>query len=201
MELKQILAFCEKYGIAPNELLLFQIILLTQEGDDPEIVKDYFSMRTCSRGNARDMLVKLQDCSLINKSFKIPEAGSTIDPYDIPLNKNVIKDFYKCSFDMGKELWETYPQFGLINNVTVGLRTISDKDNEIEDFYRRYGKEISWSPEKHQYIIDLINWGKENNVINCSISKFVRNHKWEELESLKNGENGANINYNSMKLL
>ena len=27
------------------------------------------------------------------------------------------------------------------------------------------------------------------------------NDKWEELEALKNGDNGANVNYNSIKLL
>ena len=195
------MAFCNKYKIAPNELLLFQILLLTQEGDDSELIKDYFYLDVCSRGSIIDMLTKLQLAGLVNKSFKIPKAGSSIDPHTIPLNKNVVKDYYKSAFELGIELWETYPQFGLVNNVTVGLRTISDKDDSIEDFYRRYGKEIGWSPEKHQEILELVKWAKENNIINYAISKFVRNHKWEELEALKNGDNGANVNYNSMKLL
>ena len=195
------MAFCNKYKIAPNELLLFQILLLTQEGDDSELIKDYFYLDVCSRGSIIDMLTKLQLAGLVNKSFKIPKAGSSIDPYTIPLNKNVVKDYYKGAFELGIELWETYPQFGLVNNVTVGLRTISDKDDSIEDFYRRYGKEIGWNPEKHQEILELVKWAKENNIINYAISKFVRNHKWEELEALKNGDNGANVNYNSIKLL
>ena len=84
LEIKQQIAFCEKYGIAPNELLLLQILLLVQEDDAPEIVKDYFYLRTCSKGNTREMLIKLQDCGIINKSFKIPEIGEYIDPHSIP---------------------------------------------------------------------------------------------------------------------
>ena len=60
---------------------------------------------------------------------------------------------------------------------------------------------IFGNPEKHQEILELVKWAKENNIINFSISKFVRNHKWEELEALRNGDNGSNVNYNSMKLL
>jgi hypothetical protein len=80
------MAFCNKYKIAPNELLLFQILLLTQEGDDSELIKDYFYLDVCSRGSIIDMLIKLQLAGLVNKSFKIPKAGSSIDPHTIPLN-------------------------------------------------------------------------------------------------------------------
>lgn len=200
LELKQQLVFCEKYGIAPNELLLLQIILLAQEEDAPEIVKDYFYLRTCSRGNIRDMLIKLQDCGIINKSFKIPEVGAAIDPHDITLNKNVIKDYYKCSFELGKELFETYPQFATINGNVVGIRSISKKYDSLEDFYRAYGKTIGWKPEKHEEIIELVNWGKENNVINCTLANFIIDRKWSELEALRNGEI-ANIDFNAVKLL
>lgn len=201
LTLEQHLHFCDKYLITPNELLLLEIILLHQEGDAPEIVYNYFNANTDARGMVRSMLERLQHVGIITKSYKIPEKGGRLDLDDITLNKVKVKDFYKCSYDLGIELWETYPQFGLINGVTVGLRTIADKDNDITDFYRRYGKEIGWNPEKHQHIIDLIKWANENNIINCSIAKFVKNHKWEELEALKNGENGSNINYNAMRLL
>lgn len=200
LELKQQIKFCEKYGIAPNELLLFEIILLSQEDDCMDIVKDYFMLRACSKGSVRDMLVKLQDCGLIKKSFKIPEIGQSIDPNDIPLNMNVIKDYRKSSFELGKELFEVYPQFGLINGYNVGIRSVSKKFDSLEDFYKFYGKSIGWNIEKHNYIIDLVNWGKENNCINCSLCNFVIDRKWDTLEAIKEGDVGT-VNINAIKLV
>lgn len=200
LELKQQLAFCQKYRIAPNELLLLQIILLTQEGEEPELAKEYFYLDVCSRGKISDMLIKLQETGIINKSFKLPELGSSIDPNDIPLNKNVIKDYYKCSFDMGKELFEIYPQFGMINGQPTGIRSVSKKFNSLEDFYCFYGKTIGWNPNKHNSIIELVNWGKDNNVIVCTLCNFVIDHKWEELEALRNGDL-ANVNFDAVKLV
>lgn len=199
LELKQQLAFCEKHGIAPNELLLFQVILLMQEGDYPEIVSDYFQLRTCSRGSTREMLVKLQDCGIINKSFKIPETGS-IDPHIIPLNKNIVKDYYKCSFELGKELFDAYPQFTTINGNVTSIRSISKKYDSLEDFYRAYGKIIHWSPEKHAEIIELVEWGKENNVINCTLANFIIDQKWLALEAMRNGDLGT-VNLDAVKLV
>lgn len=198
LELKQQLVFCEKYGIAPNELLLFQIILLTQEDDDPEIVKDYFMMRTCSKGNVRDMLVKLQDCELINKSFKIPEKGTTIDPHKIPLNKNVVKDYYKCSFDLGKDLFDNYPLSAVVNGTEYKLRRVSKKFDSLEDAYRAYGKAIGWNPNTHKKVIELIKQGISNNYQFTTLCDFIVDKDWLNIEALTTD---GILNNSNMKLL
>ena len=109
-----------------------------------------------------------------------------------------MKDFYKCTFDLGKELWDTYPLFGIVNNTQVGLKSVSKKFDTIEDFYRFYGKTIRWKPETHNHIIELVKWANEHNILCTTIANFVIDHKWEELEALKN-EGG--VNYDSMRLL
>ena len=151
-----------------------------------------------------EYLEKVDKLLEVNKSRFVLAVAAAKRAHELeegqePLNKNKVKQFYKCSFELGKDLWDIYPQFGLVNGNTVGLRAISDKDDSIEDFFKRYGKEIHWNPEEHQRIIDLVNWAKETNIINYTISKFVRNHKWEELEALKNGDTG--YNYDVVKLL
>ena len=93
--LEQQLIFCEKYSINPSELTLLEILLLAQEGDYPEIVNLYFTSRMCARGNTRELLSGLQDAGVISKSYKIPEKGQTFNPLDVPINKNLVKDFYK----------------------------------------------------------------------------------------------------------
>ena len=195
------LIFCEKYGICPNELLLLEIILIAQEGDDPELVKNYFMTSPCARGSVKDSLQSLLIKGVINKTYKLPPIGTTLKLEEIPINKNLVKDFHKSSFEIGKELFETYPMFGIINGSTVGLRSVSKKFDTLEDFYRFYGKTIKWNKQTHDHIIELIEWAKENtNYICCTLANFVIDKKWLELESLKNGEIG-NVNLDAIKLV
>ena len=72
-------------------------------------------------------LIYLQNIGIILKRYKIPNKGEKLDIYDIPINKNFIKDFYKSSFEMGKELFETYldtyvfpTQSTLPNKIIIG---------------------------------------------------------------------------------
>lgn len=200
LELLQQIRFCAKYKITPNELLLLEIILIAQEGDSPEIVKEYFSSDIRARSSTFKSLENLQESGIILKSYNIPKQGQTLNVLEIPFNKNIIKDFYKSSFEIGKELWEIYPQFGIINGATVGIRSISKKFDSPEDFFRYYGKSIRWKPDKHKHILELVEWGKENNIINTTLANFIIDKKYEELEALRDG-NIANINFNAVKLI
>lgn len=201
MNLDHQLIFCEKYSICPNELLLLEIILIAQEGDDPELVKKYFMSSPCARGSVKDNLVHMLNKGIINKSYKLPNVGEQLDLNIIPLNKNIIKDFYKASYDIGKELFENYPMFTTINGCTVSLRGISKKFDSLEDFYRFYGKTIRWKPDMHKHIMELLQWAKDNtNFINMSIANFVIEHKWEEIEALQKGDI-ANVDFNAIRQL
>ena len=178
--------------------MLLEIILLAQEDEDPEIVQLYFQSKV--KGNLSEQLTKLQEVGVINKSYKLPKKGERLDLYDIPINRNLIKDFYKCSFELGKELFEEYPQFGFINGQAVGIRGVSKKFDSLEDFYRFYGKTIRWKQETHNHIIELVKWANENNILCISLCNFVIDHKWEELEALKNGDL-ANTNFEAIKVV
>ena len=188
--------FRNKYNIDDNALTLLEILLIAQEEEDNELVKLYFT----TTKNIRTNLIALQDAGIILKSYKIPEKGKGLDIYAIPINKNVTKDFYKSSFDMGKELFDAYPQFTTINNNVVGIRSVSKKFNSLEDFYRFYGKSTRNKPELHKYILDLIEWGKEHDVIATTLANFVIDQKWTELQALKDGDI-ANVNYDAVKIV
>lgn len=196
----QQLQFCEKHGITPNELLLLEILLIGQEDDDPEIVKYYFTSPICSRGKTTELLQNLQDSGIINKSYKVPQPGTKFDLYDVPINKHIVKDFYRASFEMGKELFEAYPMFGIVNNNQVGIRSVSKKFDSLEEFYNFYGKTIRWKPEVHNHILELIEWGKERNVICTTLANFIIDQRWNELEALKEGTM-SNINFDAIKLV
>lgn len=189
-----------KYHLTPNELFVIRILMLAREEDDSYLFK-YLSIPEDSREDFRVTLVNLQDKGIINKSYKIPAKGDNFDPSKIDFNKNFIKCFYKDSFEMGKELFETYPMFGNINGCVTSIRGISKKFDSLEDFFRVYGKSIKWNPETHNEIIELVKWAKDNTqFIQFSLATFVVDRKWEELKALRDGDL-TNINYNSIRML
>lgn len=198
LNLEQQLKWCDTYKITPNELTLFEVLLLLQEDDDPELVKFYFELTEQSRGQLRELLFRLQESGLINQSFKIPEKGSSINPYDIPLNKTKIKQFYKSSFELGKDLYDNYPLSTVVNGIEYKLRRISKKFNSLEDAYIRYGKAIGWNPEKHERILELIKQGIENNYNFTTLDDFIVDNDWLNLEAIS--KDGI-INNSNMKLL
>ena len=198
LELKQQILFCEKYKLDANQLLLLEIILIAQEGDDAEIVQLYFQAK--AKGSLLNNLIKLQEVGVILKSYKMPGKGERLDLNTIPINKNLVKDFYRCSFELGKELFEIYPQFATINGNPVGIRSVSKKFDSLEDFYRFYGKTIRWKQETHDHIIELVKWARENNILCVSLCNFVIDHRWDELEALRNGDL-ANTNFDAIKVV
>lgn len=191
----------EKYRITSDELLFLTVLLLLQDGEgDYTFISQYLNLPTDCRNGIRESLISLQNKEIITKAYKIPNVGEKFIPEDVTINKNFVKNFYRCSFDIGKELFEAYPMFGIINGEPVGIRSVSKKFDSLEDFYRYYGKTISWKPEKHEYIIELVNWAKEKNLLVTTLANFVIDHKWEELEALRNGEI-ANIDFNAVRQL
>ena len=149
--------------------------------------------------NARDILKRLQKVGIINK-YDIPEPGEPFEPGEIPINKVFLKNFYKSSFELGEELYNTYPQWGVIDGSAVALRGVATKFNSMEEAYFAYGKAIKWDPNTHKEIIELVKWAGDHNLICKSLAKFIIDKSWEDLKSLKNGDK-VNINYDSMRLL
>ena len=198
--LEEQVVMLDKYKIDSNELLFITVILLIQERDTNPYINLYFSLPVECRGNIRDLLNSLQRKQVITKEYKIPPSGTKFIPEDIIFNKNFIKSFYKGSFWIGKELFENYPMFCNINGCPTSIRSVSKKFDSLEDFYRFYGKSINWNPTTHEQILDLIKWGSENNVINCTLCNFIIDRKWEVLEAMRNGEMG-NTNFDAIRLV
>lgn len=180
--------------------MFIRTLLLLQDEENEGLFKSYIESLYENGIKTREVILSLQNKGIILKSYKVSNEGEAFDPYSIPLNKNFIKNLYRCSFEMGKELFEAYPQFGIIGTSTVPLRTVAKKFDSLEEAYFRYGKSIRWNEEKHNQIIELVRWAKDNNVINCSLASFIINQGWIDLEALKNG-NGANVNFDAIKLV
>ena len=190
----------DKYGLTPNELLLVRVVLILQDNNEEELFQNLMVTLKHINLPLREVLVQLQKKEVILKSFKIPNSGEKFDPYSIPINKNFIKTLYKSSFEMGKELFDSYPQFGSINGNVVPLRTVAKHFDSLEQAYFKYGKAIGFNPEKHKVIIELTKWAKDNNILNCSLSSYIINNGWLDLQAMKDG-NTANFNVDAIKLI
>ena len=194
------ISLLSKYRITPNELMTIRTLLILQNEDNEELFKNYIELLHNCNINLRSVFLCLQEKGIILKTgFKVPNEGEAFDPYSVPFNKSFIKTLYKCSFELGKELFEEYPQFGSVQGNVVGLRSVSRKFDSLEDAYFKYGRSIGWNLERHNYIIELVRWAKEHNIINYTLASFIIDQRWLELQALKDGE--GNINYESVKML
>lgn len=200
LNLEEEIALISKYRISPNELMLVRTLLIMQEEGNEDLFKNYIeSLYECGV-KLREILLCLQEKGIILKSFKVCKEGEAFDPYSIPFNKAFTKALYKCSFELGKELFEEYPQMTIINGSMVTLRGVSRHFNSLEDCYFRYGKNIRWNEERHKYIIELVKWAKEHDLIKQSLSSFVINNAWLDLEAIKNGDS-VNYNFDTIRAL
>ena len=196
--LEEQIAILSRYNINSDELLFITVILLIQEGDENPYINLYFSLPSSCRGSIRDLLISLQEKQVITKEYKIPPTGATFTPEDVTFNKNFIKTFYKGSFWIGKELFEIYPISTIVNGIEYKLRRVSKKFDSLEDAYRAYGKAISWKPDVHRNIMQLIEWGKHNNYQFTTLDSFIVDNDWLNIEAMK--DNGS-LDANTVKML
>lgn len=169
LNLEDEIGILNKYRVTPNELMLIRTLLLLQDEDNEDLFKLYIESLYNSGIKLRECLVSLQDKGVILKSYKIPLEGESFNPYSIPFNKVFIKNLYKCSFELGKELFEEYPQITTINGNLVTLRGVSKHFNSLEECYFKYGRSIGWDIDRHNNIIELVKWAKEHDLIKQSL--------------------------------
>lgn len=200
LTLEEEVSILDKYRLVPTELFLIRVLLILQDDGDEELFIRYIRTLKQAGINLRNILINLQEKEVLLKSCKIAKEGEEFDPHSLQLNKNFIKNLYKCSFTLGKELFEEYPAFAVINNSYTSLRGVSKHFNSLEDAYIKYGKSIKWNPEIHQEIIELVRWAKEHNMLNMSLGSFIVNNGWHDLKAIMNGDAG-NINFDSIKSL
>lgn len=201
LTLEQEISILDKYRLTPTALMFLKTLLILQDDGNEEPFKSYFELLHNCGVKICDVISYLQDKEIILKSYKAPQNdGDKFDPNVIPINKFFIKNMYKSSFELGKELFEEYPQFTNIDGNVVGIRSVSKRFNSLEEAYFKYARAINNNPEIHNHIIQLIKWGKDKDLIKYTLSSFIIDRRWLELEALKDGSI-SNIDYESIRLL
>jgi hypothetical protein len=181
--------FMIKYQLTPDEFFLMKLIFFAQEGQEQYISQ--FANECGFERSIREILTSLQNKGVINKSYVIPQAGEVFNPQDVDFNKNVLNQFFQHSQDLGMELFEAYPPFTIINGKTFSLRNISKNFKDLDDMCWNYGRAIRFSQQKHEEIMELLEFGKENNLIHSGISDFILSQGWLALQVYKDEDMGV----------
>lgn len=184
----------EQYNINPSELFTIKAILLAQD-EDYEYLQRYVQII-----DLKTMLESLQNKGIILKSYKIPNKGEQFIADDVKFNQNFIKRYYKASFKLGEELFNTYPQFITISGISYNARRVSKKFNDLEEAFQKYGKAIKHNPDVHNQILENIKWGIDNSYNFTTLDDFIADRSWLALEAYRNG-NGINVNTEAIKMI
>lgn len=92
-----------------------------------------------------------------------------------------------------RELVENYPKFFIKDNVNYPL--VLGNEHELSYLYNA---KIYNDIDLHNEILELINYGKKNNLINFSIQKFIESKFWIALKEHRDKEiNTENIDFNN----
>ena len=185
------------YKLNPTELFAIKVILLAQDGE----YKYLQQFNEILNGQLRLILESLQSKGIIIKAYKIPKEGTSFIPEDVQFNQNFLKKFYRSAFEMGEELFYTYPQSTVVNGVLYNLRSVSKRFDSLEAAFQKYAKIIKNSPELHQQIIDDIKWGIKNDYAGfTTLDRMIIDRGWENLHAIRMGE-GTNINLEATQLI
>jgi len=183
-------------GLTPTELFVLRLLLLAVD-DEPKYLVNYISNVREGKAIFRQVLESLKEKKVILSSFKVPCEGETLNYKNIPFNKNFMKSYIRESNEIGKELFDAYPPFININGKLCSIKNFTKANlYSFEEFCLYYGKAIKNASATHERVIEALEFGKENNLINYSIIEFIASRKWEYIQG------SGNINgYNNSELL
>ena len=190
------LILMKEYKLNYNELMCIKVILLAQDGEYNYLQQ----FNEILDGGLRLLLETIQSKGIILKSYKIPKTGSPFSPEDVQFNQNFLKKYYRSAFEMGEELFYTYPQSCTVQGQVFNLRTVSKHFDSLEQAFQKYAKSIKNNPEIHQEIINNIKWGIENGYNFTTLDRFIIDRGGEALKAFREGDS-ININLEATQLI
>lgn len=172
-------------GISAEEWLFVQLLLLQEEGDENSLYRYFTQAKKDSI--PRELLESLKEKNIIQSTYEIPKAGERLDPTKILLSKSFFNTYFRESTELGMDLLRVYPAFITSGNKSFPMKNIAKHYHSFEAFALAYGKAIRFSKKKHNEIVTLVEWAKENGAIHFSLPEFVISRKWDVLEEIKEG--------------
>lgn len=185
--------------LTPTELFILRLLQLAIDGDS-SLLSSYLTGISNGKELLRQVLESLKEKKVILSTFKIPSEGEVLNFKNIQFNKNFMKMYIRESNEIGKELFDAYPPFININGKMCSIKNFTKAGLfTFEEFCLYYSKAIKNASITHEKVMEALEYGKENNLINFSILEFIASHKWVEIEYIRDS---GNVNgYNNSELL
>ncbi len=172
-------------NLTPTELFVLRLLFLAAEGD-VKFLTNYINNTSNGKQVLKSVLISLHDKGVINKDFKLPEEGESLNLKSIPFNKNFLKKYIKESNEAGKEFFELYPSFVNIKGRMCSIKNFTKANLfTLEDFCQYYNKSIKFSGATHERVMKALRFGIENDLIHYSIIEFIASMKYFELEVIE----------------
>lgn len=203
------LELCDKYKINPCMLTFLKLFVIgPTEISEKTIAAEFMknSSKFCKimglyytklpKKNTKEYKEYTEKLANLKKNIVIPLVEKNIlvgpgDPLNVrvdldhyEINPKFLKDFELNIYGMPSQLFDIYPRTIRINDSSFLGKNVSAE--EIGELYIR---NINNCEKKHQEILELIEWGKNNNNIGVGLKKFVEIKYWETLQELKEGGN------------
>lgn len=189
LSIQEEITICIDSGLTPTELFIIRLLFLAIEGESNPLI-NYISNISDGKKLLRIVLSSLLDKKIINTTYTVPAEGEQLDVKKIPFNKIFLRKYIRESNDVGKEFFDAYPPFINIGGKLCSIKNFTKANLfSLEDFCRFYNKSIKYSGVKHEFIMEMLEYGKEHNLINYSIIEFIASQKYNEISYIINSGN------------
>lgn len=189
LSIEKEIEFMNRYQLTADELFLIRLIWYAQD-EHPEFLENYFSRNSLGK-SVRELLMCLKDKEIIKKTYRIPEKGEEFNPDDVEFNQNATKSFLRHSEELGMDLFNNYPSYTYIDGKYFSLRNPTKLFKTMDEMCFAYGEAIKFNPEKHQEVMELLEYAKENNLINSGICQFIVERQWDMYRQMRDGGEGT----------
>lgn len=170
----------QRYSISYELLAIVKLIFFIKENENNyELAHLYFNQ--CRKnGLNKNELEELKQSKILTKDSEIPESGGEINFDYIDFTDSFMKNFYKYSNQMGKELWEEFPFYIISNRTNYPIKNFSKRFKDLGELFQFYGKSINYDLEYHKLIIKSLKFAVENQLVSCNIVDYLIGRQWEQ---------------------
>jgi len=172
----------QQFSLTAEEFFCIELMITAtdQEGSAEPLYK-YFN--ECKKDSLpRQLIQSLKDKGVLSRDYVVPKEGERFDLDEVEFSTQFTTTHFRYAFEAGKELFDAYPhfiQFG--DGRLLPARNITTKGFlSMEAFYHHYTKAIRHSAKKHQQVLDILAWAKENSLLTYGIAEYVITRKWDD---------------------
>lgn len=183
------ISIMQEFGMSAEEWFFVRLLFLASEPESkPEFLATYFT--ECKKSKLPlETLLLLKEKKILSSKYKVPAKGEVFDVRKVEFSKTFLARYMRCSFELGEELFESFPSYLQLN----GGKLVSAKNitkagfQSLEDFFFAYGKAIKHSVETHQKVLESLEYAKKADLIHYGIAEYVITRKWNDHRAMMEG--------------